>query len=107
MLSKNVLASRVALTYAALSLARSPQHYEILDVVRDLIIAQRAGLPPSILSPLSSLKETLAEAQAADPRPNKDGIYRCPLDTRLQEHMANYGGAYNDEETSGSAAGYR
>lgn len=107
MLSKNVLASRVALTYAVLSLSRSPQHYEMVDVVRDLIIAQRAGLPPSILSPLSSLKETLAEAQAADPRANKDGIYRCPLDTRLLEHMANHGGAYDEDETSGSSAGYR
>lgn len=90
MLSHRVLASRTALTNAAVALARSGEHWREVELLKQLLIAQRVGLPPGTLSPLSSLKETLELAQKADTRWNKSTLYSPPsyLEKRLTDVRA-------------------
>jgi len=87
MVSKNVLASRTALSNAAVNLARTGEHWKQVELVVNLLVAQRASLPVESLMPLSEVAQIVEAARLADPRKSKAGLFRIPvnLDRRLTE----------------------
>ncbi len=87
MVSKNVLASRTALSNAAVNLARTGEHWKQVDLVVNLLVAQRASLPVESLMPLSEVPQIVEAARLSDPRKSKAGLFRIPvnLDRRLTE----------------------
>eukprot|EP00598_Pedospumella_elongata_P014668 CAMPEP_0184988000 /NCGR_PEP_ID=MMETSP1098-20130426/22722_1 /TAXON_ID=89044 /ORGANISM="Spumella elongata, Strain CCAP 955/1" /LENGTH=575 /DNA_ID=CAMNT_0027512645 /DNA_START=330 /DNA_END=2057 /DNA_ORIENTATION=- len=87
MISMNVLASRTALSNAAVNLARTGEHWKQVQLVTSLLVAQRASLPVASLTPLSEVAQIVENARLADPRKSKAGLFRIPvnLDRRLTE----------------------
>lgn len=70
-----------------MNLARTGEHWKQVELVTNLIVAQRAGLPVASLSPLSDIAQIVESARLADQRKTKASLYRVPinLDRRLSE----------------------
>lgn len=97
MLSHKVLVPRNVLNSMALCLARSGQHWDLVELVKHLIIAERAGVPVESLSPLQNIAETIQLAKAADKRKVKDHFYRVTknIEDRINDIKAEQD-AYNN-----------